>query len=167
MTFLKFMKWSSLQNWVLNIFFKVRQYDEINSWKRKDAAEQISSWIERFLERYCRTEQILDRIDFWKRQDAAEQSSSWIEYISGKDRMLQSKAVPGQNRFMKKTGCCRAEYILERIDFWKRRDAVEQSSSWIEQISGKDRVLQNRADPGQNGFMEKAGCRRAEDFLDI
>jgi len=52
------MKSSSLKNWVLNIFSKVRQDDEINSWKRKDAAEQSSSWKERFLEKRgcCRTD---------------------------------------------------------------------------------------------------------------
>jgi len=29
-------------------------------------------------------------------------------------------------------GCCRAEQFLDRIDSWKRRDAADQSSSWIE-----------------------------------
>ena len=73
--------------------------------------------------------------------------------------MLQSRAVSGQNRFLEKTGCCRAEQFLDRIDSWKRQDAAEQfldridswkrhdaaeqSRSWIEQIPGKYRMLQS------------------------
>jgi len=62
--------------------------------------------------------------------------------------MLQSRAVPGYYIFLEKTGCCRTEQFLDRIDSRKRRDAVEQSSSWILYISGKDGVLQSRAVPG-------------------
>ena len=176
------------------------------SWKR-DGMLQSSSWIERFLEKTgcCRAERFLDRIDFWKRRDAAQQSSSWIEQIygkdgmlqsrafpgqnrfmektgcckaeqstsrieqiPGKDRMLQSRAVPGQNRFMEKTGCCIAEQFLDRIDFWKRQDAAQQSSSWIEQIPGKDGMLQSKAvSTGQNRFLKKTECCRAEQCRQI
>ena len=62
--------------------------------------------------------------------------------------MLQSRAVPGKSRFLEKTGCCRAEQFLDSLDSWKRRDAAEQSSSWIER------------------YLEKTGCCRAERFLD-
>ena len=156
----------------------------------------------RFLEKTgcCRTEQFLDRKipvkdwmlqsravpgqkDSWQRQDATEQSSSWIVQISGKDGMMQSRAVPGQSRFLEKTGCCRAEQFLDSLDFWKRRDAAEQSSSQIVQISGKDGMLQSRAVSGQKDtckrldaaeqsgswierFLAKTGCSRAEQFLD-
>ena len=51
---------------------------------------------------------------------------------------------------MKKTGCCRAEQVLDRIDSQKRQDAVEQS----------------RAIPGKNRFLEKRGCCRAEQIRD-
>ena len=148
-----------------------------DSWKRQDAAEQSGSLIEqisgkdgmlhsravpgqnRFMEKTgcCRAEHFLDRIDLWKRRDAAEQSGSWIEQIYGKDGMLHSIAVPGQDRFLEKTGCYRAEQFLDRIDFRKRRDSAEQSSSWIEQIPGKDRMLHSRAVPGQNRFPKKTG----------
>ena len=114
-----------------------------------------------------------------------EQSSFWIEQIPGKDGMMRSRAVPGkdrmlqrravpgqnrflekteccrteqfhgQNRFLEKTRCCRAEQFLDRIDSRKRRDAVEQSGSWIEQILGKDGMLQNRVVPGQKFISGK------------
>ena len=104
---------------------------------------------EQFLENTgcCRAEQFLDRRDSWKIRDAAEQSSSWIEQIPGIDGMLQSRAVPRWNIFLKQKGRCRAEQILDRIDSWKRRDAAAEQSSqhWIEQISEKDRMLQSRA----------------------
>jgi len=45
--------------------------------------------------------------------------------------MQQSRAVPGYSRFLEKMGCCRAEQFLDSLDFWKRRDAAEQRSSWI------------------------------------
>ena len=119
--------------------------DRIDSRKRRDAAEQSSSW---------------------KRKDDAEQSSSWIVQISGKDGMLQSRAVPGQSRFLEKTGCSRVEQFLDSLDSQKIRDAAEKSSSWIVQISGKDGMLQSRAVPRQSIFLEKTGCCRAEQFLD-
>ena len=73
----------------------------------------------------------------------------WIELIPGKYGMLQNRAVPGQKdtckrldaaeqsaswieRFLAKTGCYRAEQLLDSLYFWKRRDAAEQSSFWIE-----------------------------------
>ena len=86
--------------------------------------------------------------------------------VPGKDRMMQSRAVPGQSRFLEKTGCCRAEQFLDSLDFWKRLDAADQRSSGIEWIPGKDGMLQIRAVPGQNGFLEKTGCCRSEQFLD-
>ena len=95
--------------------------------------------------------------------------------------MLQSRAVPGQNRFLVNTGCCRAEQILNRIDSWKRQDVAEQRSSWIEQIHGKDRMLQSRAGRRAEKFVEgkdkmlhsreicgdikKTGCCRAKQFV--
>ena len=85
--------------------------------------------------------------------------------IPGKDGMRQSRAVPGYNRFLKNTGCCRAEQFWDIIDSWKTQDAAEQSSSWIEQIFLKGRVLQSRADEGQNRFLEKTGCCRAEQVV--
>ena len=202
----------------------------VREWKTNDAAEQSSSQMEYIPGKdgmLHGAEQFLDRIDSWKRWDAAEQSSSWKRHdaaehcsswkrqdaaqsravpgqnrflektgccraeqfldrkIPGKDGMIQSRAVPGQNRFLAKTGCCRAEQFLEKtgccrveqfldsLDFWKRRDAAEQSSSWIErflektgcckseqflqieQIPGKDGMLQIRAVPGQNRDLEK------------
>jgi len=45
--------------------------------------------------------------------------------------MQQTRAVPGYSRFLEKTGCSRVEQFLDSLDFWKRRDAAEQSSSWI------------------------------------
>ena len=98
--------------------------DRIDSWKRQNAAEQSSS---------------MDRIDSWKRRDAVEQSSSWIEQIHGKDGMLQSRAVPGQNRFLEKTGCCRTEQFLDRnlflekTGFYRAEQVVQQSNMWKEE----------------------------------
>ena len=58
--------------------------------------------------------------------------------------MLQSRAVPGKSRFLEKARCCRAEQFLDSLDFWKRRDAADQSSSGIEWVPGKDGMLQSR-----------------------
>ena len=142
--------------------------DCIDSWKRQDAADQSSSQIEQIpgKDRMMQSRAVPGQKDFWKRRNAAEQSISWIVQISGKEGMLQSRAVPGQSRFLEKTGCCKAEQFLDSLDFWKRRDAAEQSTSWIVQISGKDGMLQVRAVPGQNGFLEKTGCCRSEQFQD-
>ena len=124
----------------------------------------------RFLENTgcCRAEQFLDRIDSWNRRNAAEQSSSQMEYIPEIEGTLQSRADPGQNRFLEKTGCCRAKQLLDRIDSWKRQDAAELSSSWIEQIPGKDGMLQSKAvSTGQNRFLKKTECCRAEQCRQI
>jgi len=49
--------------------------DRIDSRKRRDAAEQSSSWKR---QDDAEQKQFLDSLDFWKRRNAAEQSSSWI-----------------------------------------------------------------------------------------
>ena len=76
--------------------------------------------------------------------------------------MVQSKAVSGQNRYPEKTGCCRAEQFLDKIDSWKIQDAAKQSRSGENRFLGKNRKLQSRAVPGQNIFQEYTGCWRAE-----
>ena len=108
----------------------------------------------------CRA--VLDRIDSWNRESTAE----------------QSRAVPRQNRFPKQRECCRTDQLLDRLGSCERRDTEKQRNSWIVQIPGKHRILQNRAipgqyrmlqsraDPGQNRFLEKTGCCREGQFLD-
>ena len=68
--------------------------------------------------------------------------------------MLQSRADPERTDSWEKTGSCRAEQFLDKIDSWKTQDAAEQSSSWIEYIPGVYRMLESRA------------CREAEQFPD-
>ena len=134
--------------------------DRIDSWKRRNAAEQSSSCIEQIPGKYemLQSTAAPRQNRFLKKRKAAEHSSSWIEYIlekrgccradqfldrkiPGKDGMLQSSAVPGQNRFLEKTGCCIGEQFLDRIDSWKRQDAIQQKRSWSRVICGRERKL--------------------------
>ena len=153
---------------IVGMLHRAEQFlDRIDSWKRRDAAEQSSSWIEQIPGKYemLQSTAAPRQNRFLKKRKAAEHSSSWIEYIlekrgccradqfldrkiPGKDRMLQSRAVPGQK------------------DSWKREDAAEQSGSWIDWIPGKDRMMHRRAVPGQNRFVEKTGCYLAEKVVE-
>ena len=101
----------------------------VREWKTNDAAEQSSSQMEYIPGKdgmLHGAEQFLDRIDSWKRWDAAEQSSSWkrhdaAEHCSSWKRQdaAQSRAVPGQNRFVEKTGCYLAEKVVEQSNMLK------------------------------------------------